>query len=120
MYERKAEKQFEELANELIDAGAVALTAIEDTLCSRWLFVTVHGPYFPEERALIQSVCDGIESVRIDGHRFDFDYECDPDPPTPLGKVELYIPERFAADDELSCCAVTLDEGLDRVVLYAE
>jgi hypothetical protein len=116
---RKSESRTElrELAEELIEAGAVALTAGEMLDGDKLLILSVHGPYLPNERNPINSICEDIDRVYVDEHEFYFDFVCDPYPPTPYGKVGIYVPERFTGDDndDLSFSEITLDEGVERL-----
>jgi hypothetical protein len=114
-YESRTELR--ELAEELIEAGAVALTVGEMLEGDKLLILSVHGPYLPTERKPIDSICEDIDRIYVDEHEFYFDFVCDPDPPTPLGKVGIYVPERFAGDDtdDLSFSEISLDEGVERL-----
>lgn len=112
-----AEIDFRELADELIDKGAVALTADERLLDGKQILMKVHRPSNRTELdARINSLCEGIENVQINSEQFRFDYYIDPDPPHPLGFVAFYVAEWLGSEFEFNFSAVTLEEGISEVV----
>jgi hypothetical protein len=105
------------LANELIDEGAVALTAAERLLDGKQLLLKVHRPTnTPDVDPRIRSLCDGIEEVRIEGERFAFDYVIDPDPPHSFGYAAFYVAEWLGSKAESAFSAVSLEEGIGAIV----
>jgi hypothetical protein len=108
------EIEFEELATELLELNSViAVTASEELLSHGHLLLSIHGPHFGEEKEDVSEVFQDIESIQIDGDTIEeFSYGCDPYPPNSLGNVEIYVPDEFAADDELSLNGATVAEGV--------
>ncbi|WP_207588487.1 hypothetical protein [Halomontanus rarus] len=116
MTEQQRRTEFETtlrvLAENILDAGAVALTAYDD-LDGEQILLFAHVPTNDAQaEARIHSVCQGVQTVEHEHEEFLFDYEVDPSPPTPLGKIGVYIPEELAGDGEMSFEAVLLDDGL--------
>lgn len=103
----------QELAEEMITNGAVAITVAEEFLDSNCLLVKVHGsPSVLGEGSDLYSAYRAIKNVRVGDEQLQFEYEFDPYPPHSFGYVALYIDENFGTPSPHGFDSVPLEDGL--------
>lgn len=97
------------LAEGLINEGAVALTLDEELLTNGQLLLKAHGLLQSNVRdSETYTLCQRTETATIADKTYTFECVLDPDPPHPFGFTALYNSDNsgFGFD------AVSLDEGL--------
>ena len=113
-----SETELQELGEKIIEEGAVALTASEDLLEGEQLLLKIHRPAnMSDGLPRTHDLCDSIDEVLLNGERYSFDYEIDPDPPQSLWCESLYVADEIGTKSEHGCSVVPLEEGIDSVAL---
>lgn len=101
-----------DLASDLIESGVVTITAVEDSLASGQLMLSLH-PAMDADKDAIRSVLEDVEQVRVGDRVFSLHCDLDPYGPSTFGRVTVFFDLPEVQTHDLP--PVSLTEGIERI-----